>query len=120
MPKSKILIVDDQYWIRVMLVEVLEKSGFKTFTASNSAEAVEKVKEEEPDIVILDINLPDTDGQILFTEIRKIRSDIHAVFISADECSIKKVMTTEQVLGFFVKPFDILKFATFLSKVGTS
>ena len=47
MPKSKILIVDDQYWIRVMLVEVLEKSGFKTFTASNSAEAVEKVKEEE-------------------------------------------------------------------------
>jgi hypothetical protein len=29
-------------------------------------------------------------------------------------------MTTEQVLGFFVKPFDILKFATFLSKVGTS
>jgi len=58
MQNYKILIVDDQHWIKIMLQEVLSNSGFTALTASNHLEAVEIVKNEQPDIVILDVNLP--------------------------------------------------------------
>lgn len=82
MPKYKILIVDDQHWIRIMLDEVLSNSGFKVFRASNYIEALEIAKNDQPDIVVLDVNLPDIDGLNLLPKLKMVKPDIQAVFIS--------------------------------------
>lgn len=121
MQNKKILIVDDQHWIKMMLQEVLSNSGFTVFTASNPVEAAEITKDEQPDIVILDVNLPGIDGLSLLSRLKKVKSNIKAVFISgaSDTDYIKRAMA-EGALGFFLKPFDIFEFTTFLIKISTS
>jgi two-component system response regulator (stage 0 sporulation protein F) len=121
MQNYKILIVDDQHWIKIMLQEVLSNSGFTALTASNHLEAVEIVKNEQPDIVILDVNLPGIDGLSLLSRLKKVKSNIRAVFISgtSDTEYVRRAMA-EGALGYFLKPFDILEFTTFLVKTSTS
>lgn len=116
MQKIKTLVVDDQIWVRVMLVEVLLEAGFTAFGASNYVEALEIAKSENPDIVILDINLPEIDGLNLLPLLKNIKSDLLAVFISG---SFKKEYIKRAVelgaMGFFTKPFDIFELVAFLS-----
>ncbi|MER2060969.1 MAG: response regulator, partial [Niallia sp.] len=53
MMKGKILIVDDQFGIRILLNEVFQKEGYKTFQAANGNQALEIVTSEFPDLVLL-------------------------------------------------------------------
>ena len=121
MQKYKILIVEDQHWIKIMLQEVLTNSGFTAFITSHYMEAVEITKKEQPDIVILDVNLVGIDGLSLLSKLKKVKSDIKTVFISgsSDTDYVRRAMA-EGALGFFFKPFDILEFATFLVDISTS
>lgn len=59
---KKILVVDDSATIREMIKGLLEKIGFKTVMASDGVEALEAVKETNPDLIILDVNMPKMDG----------------------------------------------------------
>ena len=59
---EKILIVDDQYGIRVLLNEVFNKEGYKTFQAANGIQALDIVKNQRPDLVLLDMKIPGMDG----------------------------------------------------------
>lgn len=121
MQSYKVMIVDDEYWVRIMLQEVLINSGFTVFTASDHVEAVEAVKNDQPDIVILDVNLPDIDGISLLSKIKDVKSDIKAVFISGySDAGCVEMAKACGALGFFIKPFDILEFATFLVEISTS
>jgi len=121
MQSYKVLIVDDEYWVKIMLQEVLINSGFTVFTASDHVEAVEVVKNDQPDIVILDVNLLDIDGISLLSRLKSIKSDIKAVFISGySDAGCVEIAKARGALGFFIKPFDILEFATFLVEISTS
>jgi two-component system response regulator (stage 0 sporulation protein F) len=121
MENRKILIVDDQHWIKIMLQEVLTNSGFTAFVASNHTEALEIVKNKQPDIAILDVNLPGIDGLSLLSRLKKVKSNIKVVFISgsSDTDYVRRAMV-EGALGFFFKPFDIFEFTTFLVQISTS
>ena len=67
-----VLVVDDQPHI-VRLIQVnLEKEGFRVVTASDGVEGIEKVREERPDLVILDVIMPRKDG---FEVLREIKGD---------------------------------------------
>ena len=70
--KEKILIVDDEYGIRMLLNDYFQLSGYETETAANGKEALEKAI-RQPDLILLDINLPDIDGM---TICRKIREEV--------------------------------------------
>lgn len=59
---KKILVVDDSATIREMIKGLLEKIGFETVMASDGVEALEAVKETNPDLIILDVNMPKMDG----------------------------------------------------------
>lgn len=59
---KRILIADDEENIRMLYKLELEESGYKVDLASNGKEAVEKVKESRPDLIILDIKMPVMDG----------------------------------------------------------
>jgi len=67
-----ILIVDDAAFMRMMIKDVLSKNGFEiSGEAENGAKAIEKYKEINPDLVIMDITMPEVDGIQAVKEIKK-------------------------------------------------
>ena len=58
---EKVLIVDDQYGIRILLNEVLQKEGYDTYQAANGLQALEIVQENVPDLILLDMKIPGMD-----------------------------------------------------------
>jgi two-component system KDP operon response regulator KdpE len=107
MGKTRILAVDDEASIRQLLKASLEDKGYEVFTATDGAEALEKVAVELPDAMILDINMPRMGG---FETCRQLRewSQIPIIMLSARGDEMDKV--TCLGLGaddYITKPFGI-------------
>lgn len=83
MKDKKILIVDDEDNIRILFKEELEDEGYITDTASNGYEAIEKVKKNSYDIVVLDIKMPGMDGIETLNEIKKLKINQPVILCSA-------------------------------------
>ncbi len=119
----KILIVDDDPSIVMSLEFLLKKSGCEVFIAANGREAMEKVNAHEPDLVLLDIMMPEVDGYEVCEYVKKnyLMTAIKVIFISAkskDE-DIKKAYAKGADL-FVIKPFStrrlLEKIATLLNE----
>ncbi|WP_047150751.1 response regulator [Aneurinibacillus tyrosinisolvens] len=108
MENKKVLIVDDQYGIRVLLFEVFGKEGYQTFQAANGKQALEIVVNESPDLVILDMKIPGMDGLEILKEIKKIDASMKVIMMTAyGELDMIKEATELGALTHFTKPFDI-------------
>lgn len=85
MTGKKILLIDDELDILEILSYNLEKEGYTVFTATNGAEGIEKAKEIIPDLILLDVMMPDKDGIETCQDLRKIKALQHTliVFLSA-------------------------------------
>lgn len=106
MENKKILIVDDDENICELLRLYLDKDGFKTVTASDGEEAIEKAKKENPDLILLDIMLPKLDGWQVCREIRK-DSDVPIIMITAKGETFDRILGLELGADDYVpKPFD--------------
>lgn len=70
MNKGEILVVDDEPQIRKLLKISLESNGYKVIEATNGAEGIALAANHSPDLVILDIGLPDTNGHKVLVELR--------------------------------------------------
>ena len=70
--KEKVLVVDDEYLIRFSLQALMEQEGYEVFTAATGQDALRLFEEQKPDIVILDIRLPDTSGFVLLKTFKEI------------------------------------------------
>jgi len=68
--EKRILVVDDDPPVVELVREVLTRAGFSVSTAADGPACLRKVTEETPDLIVLDINMPDMDG---FTVLRKLR-----------------------------------------------
>lgn len=81
---KKILIVDDAAFMRMMIKDILTKNGYEVVgEAENGAKAIEKFKELSPDLVIMDITMPELDGIAAVKEIKKIDGDSKIIMCSA-------------------------------------
>ena len=110
MAEERILIVDDDTSIREMFQSILEEEGFQIGTASTATEALRLIKEEEYDVAILDIILPDTNGMLLFNQIKKIRPQLakNVIFVSGVGLGVPMVQhIRESGAAFLSKPVDI-------------
>ena len=108
MDKKKVLIVDDQNGIRVLLVEVFSSEGYLTYQASNGKLALEIVKEESPHLVLLDMKIPGMDGLEILKHIKAIDREIKVIMMTAyGELDMIKEATDLGALMHFTKPFDI-------------
>ncbi|AEH45030.1 two component, sigma54 specific, transcriptional regulator, Fis family [Thermodesulfatator indicus DSM 15286] len=79
---EKILVIDDEEAILESLADILEDEGYQVITAKNAAEGLQKVKQEQPDLLILDVWLPDQDGLKLLKTLRKESPDLPVIVIS--------------------------------------
>lgn len=105
---KKVLIVDDQNGIRVLLVEVFSNEGYNTFQASNGKLALEIVRKESPDLVLLDMKIPGMDGLDILKHIKQIDPSIKVIMMTAyGELDMIKEATDLGALMHFTKPFDI-------------
>lgn len=118
MKRNNVLIVDDQHWVKTMLKEALSYSGFDAHVASDHVEAIEIVIVEQPEIVIIDVNLPEIDGFRLLSIIRSIKPDVKAVFISgSSNVNVARRAMAEGALRYFIKPFDVFDFTSYLTEI---
>ena len=102
----KILIAEDDQYIREGLRDLLEAEGYQTVLAVDGAEAVAKYQEESPHLVLLDIMMPGKDGYTVCREIRGHSSQVPVIFLSAKSEEIDRVIGLE--LGaddYIMKPF---------------
>lgn len=91
MAEEKILVVDDDKDINKLISSYLKKENYKAFSAFNGHDALEIIKNENPDLIILDVMLPDSDGTSLCLDIRKM-SDAPIIFLSCKTQEIDKIM----------------------------
>ena len=104
--RGKILVVDDEQNILDLVVYNLQAAGYKTITAENGKEAVEKALAEHPDLIILDVMLPEMDGFEVLSTIRK-ESQVPVIMLTARKEEIDKVLGLE--IGaddYLTKPFS--------------
>ncbi|QGQ99232.1 response regulator [Paenibacillus psychroresistens] len=105
---KKILIVDDQNGIRILLVEVFSVEGYQTYQASNGKIALEIVRNEFPDLVLLDMKIPGMDGLEILKHIKQIDESIKVIMMTAyGELDMIKEASDLGALMHFTKPFDI-------------
>lgn len=103
---KKILVVDDEKPISDIIKFNLEKEGYEVFTAFDGEEALEKVDEEHPDLIVLDVMLPKIDGLEVVREVRK-NYNMPIIMVTAKETEIDKVLGLELGADDYVtKPFS--------------
>ncbi|WP_080145967.1 response regulator YycF [Marinilactibacillus piezotolerans] len=103
---KKILVVDDEKPISDIVKFNLEKEGFEVVTAYDGEEAVAKVEEHTPDLIVLDLMLPKMDGLEVCREVRRTH-DIPIIMVTAKDQEIDKVLGLELGADDYVtKPFS--------------
>ncbi|GMB09783.1 two-component system response regulator VicR [Thermolongibacillus altinsuensis] len=104
--EKRILVVDDEKPIADILQFNLKKEGYEVFCAYDGVEALQKVEEIHPDLILLDIMLPQKDGMEVCREIRK-KYDMPIIMLTAKDSEIDKVLGLELGADDYVtKPFS--------------
>jgi len=104
----KIMVAEDDRLTRHGLVDIFENEGYETVTAANGKEALACFVESSPDVICLDIMMPDVSGYDVCRDIRRINESVPILFISAKSEEIDKVLGLE--IGaddYIVKPFGV-------------
>lgn len=104
---GKVLIIDDAAFMRLSLKTMLQKNGIEVAgEAENGIVGVEKYKELNPDLVTMDITMPDMDGIECLKEIKKLNPNAKIIMISAmgQENKVRDAIMNG-ALNFIIKPF---------------
>ena len=108
MKQKKVLVVDDQYGIRMLIKEVFAKDNFSIFQAANGQQALEIVNTENPDLILLDMKMPGMDGLELLRRLRLIDFQGKVIMMTAyGELDMVDEACKLGALTHFTKPFDI-------------
>ncbi|MGM9985907.1 MAG: response regulator [Bacillaceae bacterium] len=106
--KGKILVVDDQFGIRLLLSEVFKKEGYTVFQAANGFQALEIVKQDHPALVLLDMKIPGMNGIEILKGIKEINKQIKVILMTAySELEMLNEAKENGAIHYFAKPFDI-------------
>jgi len=110
MAEARILVVDDEYLIRWSLQQNLLREGYEVFLAESGEDALTRVKEEAPDLTLLDIKMPEMDGYAVLERALKIDPEMICIMITAFD-EVEKVVRAMRLGAFdyITKPFDFDK-----------
>jgi CheY-like chemotaxis protein len=106
---AKVLVVDDEPAIRLLLQAILAQEGHDVETAADGVEALTAVQADLPDVVLLDLAMPNMDGWHFLEELRNVglRSRVRVIIVSAtsDDDSLERGQAAG-ARGLIAKPFD--------------
>lgn len=104
---SKILIVDDATFMRTVLKNILVDEGHDIVEATNGIEAIEAFEKHSPDLITMDITMPEMDGIVALREIMRMDSNAKVCMVSAmgqEQVILESVKSGAR--DFIVKPFS--------------
>jgi two-component system KDP operon response regulator KdpE len=102
----RVLLIDDDLHIRRLLQAMLARSGYEAIEATSAAEALDATRQAQPDVILLDLGLPDRDGFEILPLLRQ-HSQAPIIVISAREATDQKVAALDLGADDYVtKPFD--------------
>lgn len=109
-PRASILLIEDDLGAAQLLIDILENVGYRALAAHNAADARALMERSRPDLIILDLGLPDADGLVLCSRLKAI-ADVPIIICSAAQDKRDRVLGLK--LGaddFITKPFDLDEF----------
>jgi len=105
---AKVLVVDDEPEAVELLVEFLSAKGYEVLTATNGEEAVRRVKEDRPHLVLLDVRMPKMDGMEALRRIREIDPEMGVIMVTAvNEEEVGRKALEQGAFDYIVKPLDL-------------
>ncbi len=105
---SKVLVAEDKAVNFLVIKEILESAGFEVLHARNGKEAVELFKSEAPAVILLDLHMPEMNGEEAIRQIRKLDQGETPIFaVTADAAAeTRERLDALDISGVFIKPFD--------------
>ncbi len=105
--RGKILVVDDELNVAQMLAEYLTEQGYQVVTAHGGIEALTKIDLEKPQVILLDIRMPEMDGVEVLRRIRSFDTEVGILMISAnDDVELAKQTIAMGAFDYTLKPVD--------------
>jgi len=105
---KRILIAEDEPKLREMLSELLTEEGYEVSTAGDGEEAVEQIERLKPDLLLLDIKMPNMTGLDVMEAIRRSQPDLPIIISSAyGKMQSDMTVLTSNVKAYLVKPVDV-------------
>jgi len=115
---AKILVVDDAEFLRVRISKMLSSEGHDIIEAENGLKAVETYKTSKPDMVLMDITMPEMDGLAALREIKKYDPSAKVVMLTAlGQESVVLEAIKSGARDFVVKPFEKERVISAVSKL---
>ena len=109
--RQTILVVDDEPQILRLLGHALDGAGYACVTADGGQKALAMVRQKQPDLVILDLGLPDLDGKLVAGSIRQV-SKVPILILSARDQEAEKIAALDiGANDYVVKPFNLAELA---------
>ena len=104
----KILLVDDEVFSRDMMAKIIKRKDFDVMVASTGEECINLYKEQKPQVVFLDVMLPDLDGDHIHSYLKELNKDVVVYYITGSEA----VFTPENAKdlgakGYLKKPVEM-------------
>jgi len=105
---AKVLVVDDEPEAVELLVEFLSSKRYEVLTATNGEEAVRRVKEDRPHLVLLDVRMPKMDGMEALRRIREIDPEMGVIMVTGvNEEDVGRKALELGAFDYIVKPLDL-------------
>ena len=114
----KVLIVDDAEFARSRMIKALGNAGYSVVEAGNGVEAVSRYCSERPDVVLLDITMPEMDGLAALREIKTFDPEARVVMLTRMGQEIVVLEALEAgAIDYLVKPYETDRILATLVKV---
>ncbi len=106
--KKKILVVDDSATNNILLQSILEEEGYFVNVAFDGKEAFQFLKTRKPDLILLDIMMPEIDGLSILREIKKKNTEIPVIMVTAkDDLQSQDEAKSAGALDYIQKPINV-------------
>jgi len=117
--KKRILHVDDEVDTLKVVKTILEKEGFEVESVESGKGALDQIKLDNFNLIILDVMMPDMSGWDLFTQVTKIRPEYNVIFLTVLEISEERLKQLREhgIKDYIMKPFDRDDLVTRVKKI---
>jgi two-component system response regulator AtoC len=106
--RRTVLVVDDEAEIRTLLTELLKGEGYEVRTAQSGASALEEIGKRIPDLVMMDVKLPDQDGLAVLKQLKREHPELEVIVMTAFGGSSTAIKAMEHgAYDYVTKPFDV-------------